>query len=161
MFIDTWPPQESAPRRGAMFIDTRPLQEPARRSAMFIDTRPLQEPARRSARYAAAARAAPWRVRCSLAIPFSPRRGRVAQPRVAVLGYPGKRTTIAQPQRGYGSVPHTTLIPILRCACAAVPEAHLADVEGRNPFRVGTQSAVVPKVAEYGNLGLSDATPSG
>ena len=58
------------------------------------------------------------------------------------------------PNGVYGSVPKYDAHPILRCACAAVPEAHLADGEGRNPFRVGTQFAVVPKVAEYSNLGL-------
>ena len=33
--------------------------------------------------------------------------------------------------------------------------------EGHNPFRVATQFAVGPKVAEYSNLGLWDATPFG
>ena len=95
----------------------------------------------------------PVGVHWSLAIFFHPEGVASLSPGLlysATLGNGRRRPT----PTGLWLSPTYNAHPILRCASAAVPESHLADGEGRNPFRVGTQSAVVPKVAEYSNLGL-------
>ncbi len=85
----------------------------------------------------------------------SPQRGFVWQPRVAVLGYPGKRTRwVAQPQWGRGPERADGGKEIDSVSSPPVASSH-------NPVGVVQGARPLPRVAEYGNPGLSDENPFG
>ena len=60
----------------------------------------------------------------------------------------------AQPQRGYGSDPHMTLIPFYVVLARQSPKLILLTETAATLSGLEQQFAVVPKVAEYSNLGL-------
>ena len=86
----------------------------------------------------------------------NPERGCASQPRVAVLGYPGTPDRDgSQPQRGCASAPGDDERAGL-CNTYSRPQP----LRGcREMMASATQPS--PRVAEYGNPGLKDGTPSG
>src|ERR1700694_3785455 len=89
-----------------------------------------------------------------------PRRGCASKPKVAVLGYLGTADRVAsQPQRGFGPG-----APRYTTNAAALGKFMRQDATppGLGPTTNEVlDSTSSPRVAEYSNPGLKDATPSG
>ena len=89
---------------------------------------------------------------------FQPRSCFVYQPRIAVLGYPGKRSM----RSGCPTPTGLWLLPAVVEGDATDALYCIQSAAGsRNPVGVGVASRSFPRVAEYRNPGLVDETPSG
>ena len=96
----------------------------------------------------------------SLVFRTFPRRGSVLQPRVAVLGYPGKDGGEFHNSTGVVAKPPGVPNRISLSRIGIDYSVHGAfDVKARrNPVGVARIIAAIPKVAEYSNLGFWSAT---
>ena len=88
----------------------------------------------------------PGGVRWSLAILFSPRRGLRRSARGCCTRLPWETDDDAQPQRGYGSVPHITLIPFYvvlaqQCPRLILLTVKVATLSGLDAIRRSSQGS--------------------